>query len=236
MQSDESAINGFLVRHWNEFITTLQSLNGSAEVQPSDGWSIFKQAGGGSDTVANFAFGPVCFKMPERACHSQLELFVVTEGRIGIRRDLYKSERIYATDNFSTHVAYFRLTATGAEHVYGAHYDFALDELGHPIFHSQIKSFATLWSTVEDQFHQGGAVVDCVKGMLKTVRVPTAQMDVFSFCLQLFADHLLLEGTKVNFDKLVAKSTEIKGAAFQAPRLAEESARTCYRSPHWYPV
>jgi hypothetical protein len=221
-------------------MTTLQRLNGNAEVFPGDGWSVFRH-GVSSELVANFEYGPIYFRMPERGSHSQMDLIVALEGELGIRRDIYKKDKTVATNNYATHAAYFRQKSGGATHVYGAHYDFELDELAHPIFHAQIRSFASLWPGVAARFHLDDPLDDdLVKGMLRTVRVPTAQMDVFSLCLQLFADHLLFKGsgeTEIKaFNTLIGRSAAVKGAGFQCERLMEEAAYRCYRAQHWYPI
>jgi hypothetical protein len=64
-------------------------------------------------------------------------------------------------------------------------------------------------------------------------------MDVFSFFIQLCADHLVYANSggdeKAAFNSLLEKNEFWQGAAFQLPRLQSSEAYTCYRSRHWYP-
>jgi hypothetical protein len=76
--------------------------------------------------------------------------------------------------------------------------------------------------------------------MLRNVRVPTAQMDVFSLFVELCADHLLYEQSgpeeREAFNSLLHRSAFCRGAALRLPQLATEEARACYRARHWYPA
>jgi hypothetical protein len=58
-----------------------------------------------------------------------------------------------------------------------------------------MRSFSTFSTHVHEQYGIEGGVSDCLAGVLKTVRLPTAQMDMFSLFLQLCADHLLYSGS-----------------------------------------
>jgi hypothetical protein len=240
MDRQTSRILQRLVGQWDEVNTALGRLSAAAEVRPSDGWSVFRAVPGPASEAVEFSFGPAVFNVPERATHASANLFVAVEGRLAFRRDMFNSDDILATDKFSTTAAYFRQKANGSDHIYGAHYDFALNQLGHPVFHSQMRSFAEMWAAVNEQYGIGGNADDRVKGILQTVRVPTAQMDVFSFFLQLCADHLLFPNSgrdeREAFNLLLKKSSFIQGAGYQATRLASEAARNCYRAQHWYPV
>lgn len=240
MGTEASLILQRLVAQWDEVNTALGRLNAAAEVRPSDGWSVFRAVPGPPSNVVSFDFGPAVFNVPERATDVSADLFVAVEGRLAFRRDLFNAEDVLATDGFSTRAAYFRQKGADADHIYGAHYDFALDELGHPVFHSQMRSFAEMWAAVNEHYGTGGVASDRVRGILQTVRVPTAQMDVFSFFLQLCADHLLFPNSgpdeRSAFNVLLEKSSFIRGAGYQAARLATDAARSCYRARHWYPV
>jgi hypothetical protein len=241
MDREANLILQRLVSQWDEVNTALARLRAAATVRPGGGWNVFRAPTGPPSNVIGFDFGSVVFNVPERATHVSADLFIVVDGHIAFRRDLFNSEDVLATDNFSTRAAYFRKKETQqAEHIYGAHYDFALDELGHPVFHSQMKSFAEMWTAVNEHYGIDGDAVDRVAGILQTVRVPTAQMDFFSFCLQLCADHLLFANSgseeRAAFNLLLDKSSFIQGAGYQAARLATEAARVCYRARHWYPV
>lgn len=229
-----------LVDQWDEVVSVLGRLRPSAQVRPADGWTVVRPVFEPPNDIVGFDFGPAVFNVPERATHVDLQLYIVVEGRLRFRRDRFTNQNLLVTESFDTRAAYFRSTAQGAHHIYGSHYEFTLDQLGHPVFHSQMRSYAELWAVVREQYGANGDAADLVKGILQTVRVPTAQMDVFSFFLQLCADHLLSEHPGPEeceaFYALLEKSSSIRGAGYQAARLVAEAAQSCYRARHWYPV
>lgn len=241
MDRDSSKILQRLVNQWAEVNQALAQLSSTAQVKPDNGWNVFGLVAKAPDNVVEFGFGPAVFNVPERANHVSADLFIVVEGCFGFRRDLFRADNdTLTTDSFKTRAGYFRLKGNSAEHIYGAHYDFALDELGHPLFHAQMRSFVDMWAAVSEQYSIDAMVTDRVNGILQTVRVPTAQMDIFSFFLQLFADHLLFPHSgpeeRAAFNSFREKSSFIKGAGFQVARLATQAAWSCYRARHWYPA
>lgn len=240
MRTETNQIQRLLVGQWDLLKTTLRQLSSAAQVQPDDGYRVFQAADSSSANVVRFKFGPAVFNVPERATSPRPQLFVVVEGSISFRRDCFISHKLLTTDNFFTRAAYFRDRESGPDHIYGAHYDFALDELGHPVFHSQMRGFPEMWASVNEHFGTEGEPDDHIRGILRNVRVPTAQMDVFAFFLQLCADHLLSRDSgpdeRAAFNKLIEKSSFIRGAGYQSARLKAEAARECYRASHWYPL
>lgn len=227
-----------LVTEWDDFRLQLERLRSAAQVRPRDAQQVFQMTDSANDGAANFTLTPIVFNVPERADHLNTDLFVVVEGRLSFRRKEYTDSKVLATHDFATNVAYFRRTPTELQHVYGVHYDFSLNELGHPVFHGQMHSYLELAEVVKQQYNVDRQVIDCVGGVLRTVRIPTAQMDVFSFFIQLCADHLLNAKSgwdeKAAFNSLLPKSEFWQGAAFQLPRLQTLGAYSCYRSRHWY--
>lgn len=236
---DSSGMLKRLVTQWDHFRLQLERLRSAAEVKPRDAQRVFVPAPSPNAGAVNFTLSPIVFNVPERADHLNLDLFVVVHGRLSFDRKAYNDRKILATHDFATKVAYFRRTSTSLQHVYGAHYDFSLNELGHPVFHGQMRSYLELAEAVKQQYSVDREVVDSVGAVLRNVRVPTAQMDVFSFFIQLCADHLLYEKSgndeKAAFNSLMQKGDFCQGAAFQLARLQVEAAYTCYRSRHWYP-
>jgi hypothetical protein len=229
-----------LAERWGELTSALTQLHVGTSVKPNDPWTVLRVAEEQKDpAVIKVELMPVVFNLPERANHFDVNLYVVVEGWLELRRDLFESGGQCVTHRFATHAAYFRRKAEVLEHVYGAHYDFALDELGHPIFHAQMKSFAELGVHVRNHYEIDAESEDRIAGVLKTVRLPSAQMDVFSFLLQLCADHLLFKDSgreeKDGFNALLDKSGFLRGAGYQAERLRSQTAISCYRSFHWYP-
>lgn len=236
-----------LVQQWDGVIAAMRKLHSSAMVRPDDGWTIFQPA---DKVPGKFKLTPVVFKLPEnsragaRSLRSELvlDLYVVVDGSITVLPD--ESDRAgLVTEEFKTRVAYFKQRQRGLDHVYGAHCDFALNEVGHPIFHSQLRSFCEYAKLVRERYSVAGDASDdedSVTRLLQNVRVPTAQMDVFSVFLQLCADHLLSKssgaGQKSAFDQLVKKNKLLRGAASKAPQMTSQAAASCYRAHHWYPA
>lgn len=238
LDRETALIQRRLIQEWDEFRATLQRIRGAVDVRPDDGWRIFTpRPGGTAEEFIEYNVNPVAFSVPERGDHTQNTMFVVVEGRIALRREAFVQAKRLQTHSFATHAGYFRKTTAGLSHVYGAHFDFSLAQSGHPLFHSQMKSFANLATHVQEHYDVEGPITDCVREVLRNVRVPTAQMDFFSFLLQVTADHLLrthpTQEERDAFNSLVS-SAFLQGAAFQVNRLATEAARSCYRARHWY--
>jgi hypothetical protein len=228
-----------LVSEWEHLKVEMERLRSSAAVRPGDGYKVFQAVDSQSTDVASFTLSRVVFNVPERANDQSIDLFVVVEGRLSFKRKDFAERDVLATHEFATKVAYFRRTPSALTHVYGAHYDFALNELGHPVFHGQMRGYPEFAEAVKASYSIDHDVIDCVGGLLRSVRVPTAQMDVFSFFIQLCADHMLYSKSgpeeKAAFNSLLARGAFCQGAAFQVPRLESDDARSCYRSRHWYP-
>ena len=239
MNKSTARIQQELVNQWDGVKELLGRIAPSAIVSPADGWSIFHPMPSDTDGYAAFDIQPVVFNLPERADDQRLNLFVVVRGRLKLDRQTAEGDATLATHGFSTEVGYFRKKADKLIHVYGSHYDFSINEIGHPVFHAQMKSFNDFSKYVINEFQFVGAMEDSVQGILKTVRIPTAQMDFFSLILQLIADHLLYyrsdDEQKAAFASLVINNKFLQGAAFQFSRLTTQSASNCYRANHWYP-
>lgn len=222
---------------WSEILAAVKRANG--EVEPSDGWLVVKERKGSLD-VNEFDIGPVVFHVPERGNSTKKVMYVVAEGHLTLGADQCGNDDRIAVCKFGTKVAYFRHKPGFLEHVYGAHYDAAFDELGHPVFHSQMDNLEDLGKHVKELYKIDAVVKTSMRGVLCTVRVPTAQMDFFSLVLQVFADHFLTEGSgneiKTAFNKLLASSRFLTGSADQSTALSGTIKNTCYRARHWYPV
>lgn len=236
---DTAGIQRRLIEQWNALRAELQRLHHIAEIRPDD-VDVFQVLEGSSDETAAFELRPVVFNLPERATHTDNNLFIVVQGRLSFDRQTFRDEKRLLTHRFATETGYFRRTSNSLTHVFGAHFDFSADEVGHPAFHVQFKSFAELSDHVQQQYRLNLPLSDAVKGVLKTVRIPTAQMDVFSLFVQICADHLLHKDSNAQeieaFDTLLTKSRFCQGAGFQFTRLGTDEARACYRARHWYPA
>lgn len=241
MDRESTLILQQLVNQWSEVKATLQKLSNVAEVRPDDGYQVFRADLQASADVVAFDLQPVVFNLPERASnYTQSNLFIVVVGRLALKRQAFIDDRRLLTHGFGTHAAYFRRSQGQLFHVYGVHHDFSLDELGHPAFHSQMHSFSNLACHITAQYEINDPVVDRIEHVLRTVRMPSAQMDIFSLFLQICADHLLFERSgpeeKLAFNALLEKGTFLQGAGARFPRLGTDAARACYRAQHWYPV
>ena len=241
MDRDASVMRQRLVEQGDHAYGTLQLLAQYASASPNDGWTIIQPVETPeTPDIVKFELVPVVFNVPERADDGKPLLFVVASGWLELNRPEYRNTGALVTHEFATRAAYFRWKHDRLYHVYGAHYDVAFDELGHPTFHSQMRSFHDYAAHIRTQYNIEDEIEDKIDGVLRNVRLPTAQMDFFSFLLQMFADHLLIKGStpeeKAAFNSLLARSEVLKGAASRSARLTADIARLCFRAMHWYPV
>ena len=239
MDSTDNQIRRTLISHWDELNACIARLNNSASIVPNWGYDAIKHVAT-EGNISRFEIGPIVANVPESKDHSSTDLYVVVRGLLLIDRECFRTEERIRTLGFATEAGYFRLKDNTLHHVYGAHYDFSENEVGHPVFHGQMKSFGDFSEVIKKQYDQNDlALEDAMKGILKNVRLPTAQMDIFSFFLQVVADHLLSkssgEDEKRDFGALLDKSKSIQGAGSEISRLQILPAIHCYRSTHWYP-
>jgi hypothetical protein len=79
---------------------------------------------------------------------------------------------------------------------------------------------------------------DHVQPLLRNVRTPSAQMDIFSVIAQICADHLIHEKSGIEvrqaFAKMRSECNFFIGAAHRMTYLNADVAPICYRSTHWY--
>ncbi len=223
----------------SDVLSGLPRMYSTCDVRPRPGTSVFQihDNPDAADDEIWFKFGPIVFLLPERATHRECSLYVSVEGLLAFeKRDRKETPR---TKAFGTKIGYFRIhKGQPAEHVYGAHYDIDDNSFGHPVFHSQISAQMDLLTSVNELYRIDLTAEDKVGPILKNVRTPTAQMDVFSVITQLCADHLIYEHSTKEvqkaFSDLLAATDFFVGAACRMPHLNSASASTCYRSTHWY--
>jgi hypothetical protein len=142
--------------------------------------------------------------------------------------------------SFNSRVAYFRQLSNGFHHLLGAHYDFSIDELGHPAYHMQFDDYAELLWVIKDAFDtELEPVKNSMSGVPKRIRIPCAQLDTFSVATQVIADHLLgrfsSDTDKARFSTLLQQSGRLRGTGYLIPRLHTPQAYDCFRAVHWYP-
>jgi hypothetical protein len=241
MKTIESLGQRLLIAQWNAMKAKLDQL-GQYVVRPDDGFRIFRLMENDPRTPAGqiaYWVDPVVFQVPERANDLSNNMFIVVKGRIYLDIGPLKIEKALKTMNFGTEVSYFRFKQEKLNHVYGAHYDFSFNEVGHPVFHSQMRSFNDR-STVVSENYSGidTESLDHMAMVLRNVRLPTAQMDFFGVVLQIAADHLMNkfsnDDQKRVFEALCDISKDIQGAAHRWSELSE--AGSCMRARHWYPA
>lgn len=240
LDRESNSIQRELVKEWRNFQAEMARLHSAAEVRPDDGNEVFRVVDSPMPELVAVELEPAVFNLPERGDDSTTDLFVVIRGRMSFMRQGATKIRPLHMHDFGTEIGYFRRKSAGLVHVYGAHYDIAVNEVGHPVFHAQMRSFTDFSTHIRKQYTiTGEDNLDHVKGILKTVRLPTAQMDIFATIVQLMADHLLYSGSggeeRKAFNDVLVKSNFCKGAGHRSPQLSSHEARGCNRAHHWYP-
>ena len=220
---------------WEDAILGMKKMNSASAVLPSQPSKIFADDDAPQDVV-KLNVGPVVFHVPERPDRPP-NLFIVVRGWLSFEGPDFKSRPLITRD-FATRVAYFRSKPQQLEHVYGAHYDMNEQDGRHPVFHAQFGSYAECATHIKTLFKRVDAIDDCVGHVLRNVRIPTAQMDVFSVLTQICADHLLGETpaheVSDGFQNMRAAGSFLMGAAHRMAFLGTGSAVRCYRATHWY--
>lgn len=222
---------------WEQAVHSMQQMYQASVVKPANPYEIFSADSGAGNDEVKLLVGPIVFNVPERPNRAKADLYIVVEGWLTFEGPDFKAAPL-RTKNFGTQVGYFRSKAGALEHVYGAHYD--MDEVrpGHPVFHAQIGPQLAFGGNVQDQFSVEGEIVADMGNILKTVRTPSAQMDIFAVMIQICADHLIWKDSSVEvmgaFTGLRASCDFLVGAAHRLAYLNAVPAAHCYRSTHWY--
>jgi hypothetical protein len=235
--TDTLFVMGHVERAWNQIRAGMRKLYYSSNPRPSNASDIFIPDVGGAAGEIKLIVKPIIFHLPERANRQDANLFIVVSGRLSFDSANLRSLPL-KTRRFETKVGYFRARGRSLEHVYGAHYDLDETQPGHPVFHSQMAPQHCFGTKIIDTYNLSGPPDDHVSAILRNVRIPTAQMDVFSVILQICADHLIHSGSsqdvKDAFNTLVAACSFFAGAGHRLEFLNREPAISCYRSTHWY--
>ena len=226
-------------RHVNDVWTHVQAamrrLSNNVQVRPKDANEIFKRMSGSGGFC--FEVRPTVFHLPERAANPKPDLYVVVSGEMAFEAPT--TAGVWRMSGFKTRIAYFRAGPGQLDHTCGLHYDLDASP-AHPIFHVQFDSLSGMKIDVEQAFRTRLAEgKDAMAGVIRNVRIPTAQMDFFSVVLQLCADHLVGSGSPKpvvsEFSKLRTYIAEtMSGACAAHPGLVAGRAARCSRAPHWY--
>ena len=233
---------------WQGIRTAIAQMDPSSQVRPANATDIFSPDGASAEP--KFNVGPVVFHLPERASDAtrarrpsatnagESKLYIAISGWLCFGVPLATDAR-RTTLRFGTQVGYFRVKGNQLVHIYGVHYDMDEKLPAHPVFHGQMSSQVEFGTHVSRLFHLQLDIGDDLPGaLLRNVRTPTAQMDVFSVITQIGADHLVSEasGPEVHaaFTQLRESCDFFMGAAGRLASLNSLPATHCYRSTHWY--
>jgi hypothetical protein len=181
-----------VVLAWEQLTVSMQKMYQASSVRPTGGHDIFSLDEAAPDDEVKFNIGPIVFNVPERAGRGHT-LFIVVKGWLSFGGGDLRAIPL-KTKSFGTQVGYFRSKGGVLEHVYGVHYD--LDEVlpGHPVFHAQLSSRIELAPKVRELYRIEDELKDFFAPKLTNIRIPTAQMDVFSTIVQICADHFVFNG------------------------------------------
>ena len=222
---------------WNGALEHMGRMSRTASVRPRGAMEVFRINQSSVDSAVDIEAGPVVFNVPERANKSSANLYIVVRGWVQLKREGGDAERLRSA-GFGTKVAYFRQKQQKWEHIYGAHYDMSENVKSHPVFHLQMDSRKDDHEVVEKEFRRSGTVTDFMRGISRTVRVPTAQMDVFSVFAQIMADHLIWENSAAEVEREFGKAQNFcsffDGAGHAIGGKQTKDALQCGRSLHWY--
>lgn len=238
MNRDAALVRQRVHAAWAAVRSGLQKMYPSSDVRPSQPEDVFLLDGTTGDDEVKFNIQPVVFNVPERATRVEANLYIALRGWLSFEGPDFRAP-LLLTKSFGTEVGYFRSKQGALEHVYGAHYDLDEAKSGHPVFHAQVKPKMGFLADVNSRFgKQFPEPEDRVRQLLRNVRTPCAQMDVFAVVLQICADHLIHSESPQEVDEAFTKMRTscdfFVGAAHRMAYLNLPPATTCYRSTHWY--
>lgn len=226
---------------WDRLIRELRVLNGHVVVTPDKGYDLFRPSTQeplhGS---MRLDVSPMALQVPERASDTRLNLYIAVKGFLYYDQATFQQQKELRTTRFGTQIAYFRRVGDRYDHVFGAHFDFSDNMVGHPAFHAQFKSQFEMFTIVMENLGVTGEAKNCLTNVLASARVPSAQLDVFSLMLHIFADRLIWrdsnEEEKGAFSALLSLNSSVQGAGHHFPRFRNGVVQECMSSRHWYPI
>jgi hypothetical protein len=217
---------------WSSATYNIKQMSG---VVKSTAGAVFKP-GSHVDDLVEIIVEPIVLQVPERRNSGKPNLYVVLTGRLAVEGPDFRAP--LKTRTFATRVAYFRQRHGELEHVFGIHYDMDEGRSDHPVFHAQVCPLLGLGGHACEAFNLTADITNAMGPILRNVRMPSAQMDIFAAVTQVCADHLLGEGSgdveQRAFDELRKNCDTLVGAAHRLAFLNGALAAGCYRSTHWY--
>ncbi len=224
---------------WTNLTASIGRMYQSAAIRPTNPNDIFQSVedNTAAPNDATFTIKPIVFNLPELPGGSP-NLFIALKGWLSFS-DVQPGPGPMKTKSFGTEMGYFRRRNSRLEHVYGVHFDLDESRPGHPVFHAQVSSQLQLGGSVLAQYRLEDEIVNEFAPKLGNIRIPSAQMDVFSTVVQICADHHFALGgagapAKAEFAKIRKANSFFLGAAHRMPFLNSLPASGCYRSAHWY--
>lgn len=234
-----------ILSEWRWTTTQLKRLNPAIQHKPDD-QAIIREGERTDTDVISVNVGPLVLHVPERGSHTKPSLFVYLEGGYLFSRDTWTRSSALDSTYVYALTAYFRRTGAGdLLLVHGAHYDYTRGSIGHPAFHLQLRgSLAKYGEVVKETFSLHGDVIDGIAHQLRTVRLPSAQLDPFSCIFQIAADQLLPKAAdqdqRAAFNQLHSRA-ELCGPYCRSktpsqllPSSTPDTSYHCYRARHWY--
>lgn len=239
MNADAKTVMRRLASAWESVHLNMQRMVASSSIRPANHEEVFAWVSDAASDQVKFVVRPFVINVPEKATLNSLNLYIAVSGWISFEKISIETKEKFRTSGFGTKVGYFRWKERdGFQHVYGAHYDIDEESPGHPVFHGQMRSQSEFAGNIRDLFLIDGSVDNRVAKILRNVRVPTAQMDIFSVIMQICADHLMSKESsgevKQAFKSLREYCDFFIGVAHRLAYLNATSASSCYRSTHWY--
>lgn len=220
---------------WLAVVNNLRALYNGADVCPKSFHDVFSIQPSKHLGCVCIDVRPVVFRMPERASHSVPNLYIGVKGQVHV---FPLADSRLVVKEFGTSVGYFRNRSTGVDRVFGVHYDLDESTRGHPAFHAQMKPQNDLFDAACGYYGLSGDGQDYVRNVLRSVRIPTAEMDVFSVFSQIVADHLIdhQSGTRAlrAFDEVCRECGFLIGRASEVSRFGSLGHSHSYRGPKWY--
>ena len=224
-----------MVNAWTTMRSCMRQMYPACDVRPHDGHDVFRfQKANDKGVVCEVK--PVVFLLPERASQTQPNLFVGVKGWLSFDGGAESGE--LRLRSFGTNVGYFRSKKNALDHVFGVHYDIDESSVSHPVFHGQIGPQTEFVGWINEYYRGEWLALDKVGCLLRNVRVPCAEMDVFSVFLQICADHLVdgysARRQRSTLTRLRDSCGLYLGAANRMAGLICGSEHLCFRGIRWY--
>lgn len=237
IRRDAKCTQRLVSNNWKMVQSSIFSIDRRSEIRPSDSSDIFIITPNADTNEIKIKVKPIVFKVRERALKNST-LYICVEGRLDFDSPILNQQRPSAK-SFGTSVGYFRHHTDYLDHVYGVHYDFDKSIFGHPVFHAQMKPMMDFKENIQEQFNDKRNIIDKVSPILRNVRMPSAEMDIFSVFSQIIADHLINSKSekevRTKFVKTLSSCDFFAGVAQTLTNFNQASATSRYRSPCWYP-